>query len=125
VLPNKNLKDAYKCLQNNGILNVLVDRPVPRTDKSGVEVEFFGKKVFIASAAARMAIKSGAKILVGSVIREGGWFYGYPGKVLEYELTGDYEKDVIIVTQAIMKDAQRLITEYPEEWYMFRKFFPD
>ena len=40
VLPNKNLKDAYKCLQNNGVLNVLVDRPVPRSDKSGVEVEF-------------------------------------------------------------------------------------
>jgi lauroyl/myristoyl acyltransferase len=125
VLPNKNLKDAYKCLQNNGILNVLVDRPVPRTDKSGVEVEFFGKKVFIASAAARMAIKSGASILVGGVVRDKDWFYGDPGKVLQYNLTGDNDKDIITVTQAIMKDAERIITQNPEEWYMFRRFFPD
>jgi lauroyl/myristoyl acyltransferase len=123
VLPNKNLKDAYKCLQNNGILNVLVDRPVPRTDKTGVEVEFFGKKVFIASAAARIAIKSGAKIIVGGCVRENDWFYGDPGPVLDYNLTGDYDKDVVTVTQAIIKDAERIITQYPADWYMFRPMF--
>jgi lauroyl/myristoyl acyltransferase len=123
VLPNKNLKDAYKCLQNNGILNVLVDRPVPADDKTGVEVEFFGKKAHIASAAARIAVKTGAKIIVGGAPREGDWFYGDPGPMLEYTLTGDYEKDVVLVTQAIMKDAERIIMEHPEDWYMFRPMF--
>lgn len=123
VLPNKNLKDAYKCLQNNGILNVLVDRPVPRTDKTGVEVEFFGKKVFVASAAARIAVKTGAKIIVGGAPRDKDWFYGDPGPMLEYNLTGDADKDIVIVTQAIMKDAERIIAEHPEDWYMFRPMF--
>jgi lauroyl/myristoyl acyltransferase len=123
VLPNKNLKDAYKCLQNNGILNVLVDRPVPRTDKSGAEVEFFGKKIYIATAAARMAIKSGAKIIIGCLTRENDTMYGDPGAILEYSLTGDYEKDAQIITQEIMKEAEKIITRHPEDWYMFRRMF--
>jgi lauroyl/myristoyl acyltransferase len=123
VLPNKNLKDAYKCLENNGVLNVLVDRPLPRSDKSGVDVDFFGKKVYIATAAARIAIRSGAKILIGGVVRDGDSFYGDPGHLLEYNLTGDHETDLAAVTQAIMKDAERIIMQYPEDWYMFRKMF--
>ena len=123
VLPNRNLKDAYRCLQNNGILNVLVDRPVARSDKTGVEVDFFGKKIFVATAAARIAIKTGAKIIVGGAPREGDWFYGDPGPILQYSLTGDYEKDILTVTQAIMKEAERIILEHPEDWYMFRPMF--
>ncbi len=123
VLPSKNLKDAYKCLQDNGVLNVLVDRPVLRDDKSGAEVDFFGKKVFISTATARIALKSGAKIIIGCMTREKNVMYGEPGPMLEYNLTGDYEKDAHIITQAIMKEAERIITKYPEEWYMFRKMF--
>src|SRR5208283_1752237 len=65
ILPNKNLKDAYSCLENNSILNVLVDRPLPLSDKSGIMVDFFGKKAYVASAVARLALKTGARIIVG------------------------------------------------------------
>lgn len=123
VLPNRNLKDAYRCLQNNGILNVLVDRPLPRSDKNGAEVEFFGKKVYIATAAARMAIRSGAKIIIGCLTRENDIMYGEPGVILAYDLTGDNEKDAQAITQAIMMDAERIITKHPADWYMFRKMF--
>jgi KDO2-lipid IV(A) lauroyltransferase len=123
VLPNKNLKDAYTCLNKGGILNVLIDRPLPRTDKSGVEVEFFGKRIWVASAAARIALKTGAKMLVGYAVRDGMSFYGQPGPLLEYTLTGDKDRDIQIITQAAMKDAEKLIMDHPEQWYMFRNMW--
>ena len=81
--------------------------------------------MYIASAAARIAIKSGAKILIGGAVRDGDSFYGDPGQLLEYDLTGDYEKDLVTITQSIMKEAERIIMKYPEDWYMFRRMFPE
>ncbi len=123
VLGNKNIKDAYGCLNRGGILNVLLDRPLPRTDKSGVEVEFFGKKIWVASTAARIALKTGCRMLVGYAVREGMSFYGQPGPLLEYTLTGDKDKDVQIITQSAMRDAEKLIMDHPEQWYMFRNMW--
>ncbi len=123
VLPNKNLKDAYTCLQNGGILNVLVDRPLPRSDKSGVEVDFFGKKAYVATAAARIALKTGAAMLVGYAVRDGDSFYGQPGELIKYTPTGDKDKDIQMVTQALITEAEKLIMAHPEQWYMFRDFW--
>jgi len=123
ILPNKNLRDSYTCLENNGILNILVDRPLPRSDKSGIEVDFFGKKAYVASVAARLAYKTGAKIIVGFLMRENNWFYGVPGAILNYELSGDREKDLHAITQSIFIEAEKIITKYPEEWYMFRRMW--
>jgi KDO2-lipid IV(A) lauroyltransferase len=123
VLPNKNLKDAYTCLKNGGMLNVLIDRPVPRTDKSGVEVDFFGKKAYVGTAAARIALKTGASILVGYAVRADGSFYGQPGEIIKYTPTGDKEKDVKELTQVLLSEAEKLIMDHPEQWYMFRNMW--
>ncbi|MCE5300633.1 MAG: lysophospholipid acyltransferase family protein [Spirochaetia bacterium] len=123
ILPNRNLKQAYECLRSGGILNVLVDRPMPANDKSAVEVEFFDRKIWVASTAARFAVKSGASIIVGCAKRNGNNFYGDAGPVLKYELSGDRDRDVRTVTQVIMSEAERIIMENPEQWYMFRKIF--
>ena len=123
VLPNKNLKDAYRCLENNGILNVLVDRPVLSSEKGAVEVEFFGRKTFVASFAARLALKTGAALMLGCVIREGEKFYGNPGEIIEYNVTGDANSDLQSITQEIMKHAEKLVSAHPEQWYMFRRFW--
>jgi KDO2-lipid IV(A) lauroyltransferase len=125
VLPNKNLKDAYKCLNSNGILNVLVDRPLPRSDKSGVEVEFFGRKAYVATAAARLVLKTGAKAIVGSVIRDKNSFYGNPGDIVEFIPSGNHDEDIKNLTQAMLLEAEKIIIKHPEQWYMFRDFWKD
>lgn len=123
VLPNKNLKDAYTCLKGNGILNVLVDRPVDPEKENAVEVEFFGKKTYVATAAARLALACGSQVMIGVARRDENGFTGIPGEVLRYEMTGDEQKDIKTVTQAMMKEAERIIMESPEQWYMFRDFW--
>jgi len=125
VLPNKNLKDIYTSLSQNGILNVLVDRPAPASDKKAVEVEFFGKKTIVVSAAARIILKTGAKATLGYAIRKNGEFYGCATPLVKYELTGEHNKDIQIITQALFKEAEKIIAKYPEQWYMFRPFWPE
>ncbi len=123
VLPNKNLKDAYKSLQNNDALCVLVDRPLPLDDRTGVYINFLGKKAYVASAAARLALKYSSKIILGYLMRENDWFYGVTSDIIQYDLTGDYGKDVQIITQAIFNEAEKVILQYPEQWYCFKKMW--
>lgn len=123
IIPNKNLKDAYKALQNNDALCVLVDRPLPLTDKTGVFIDFFGKKAYVASAAARLALKYGSKIILGYEIKKNDCFYGFTSDIIKYDLTGNYEKDTVIITQAIFKEAEKIIQQYPEQWYCFKKMW--
>ncbi len=125
VLPNKNLKDAYKALQNNDALCVLVDRPLPQDDKTGVFIDFLGKKAYVASAAARIALKYGSTIILGYLMREKNWFYGVTSDIIQYDLSGNYEKDIQIITQAIFKEAEKVILQYPEQWYCFKKMWVD
>ncbi|MCX8094177.1 MAG: hypothetical protein N3E50_08440 [Candidatus Goldbacteria bacterium] len=125
ILPNKNLKDAYKALQNNDALCVLVDRPLPLNDKTGVFVNFLGKKAYVASAAARLALKYGSNIILGYLMRDNDWFYGVTSDIINYTLSGDYEKDVQIITQAIFNEAEKVILQYPEQWYCFKKMWMD
>ena len=94
ILPNKNLKDAYRALSENNMLNVLIDRPAPESDKKSVIVDFFGKKARVAASAQRLAIKTGAAVVVGATIRMPGGFKAVSGPVIEYDITGDNEKDV-------------------------------
>ena len=110
VLPNKNLKNIYTSLEQNGVLNVLVDRPMSPADKKAVEVTFFGKKTLVASAAARIALKSGAKTMLGVAIRKNDKFYGIGSPVLEYELTGDQTADLQRVTQAFLTKAAKEVS---------------
>jgi len=123
VLPNKNLRDIYRPLSENRVLNVLIDRPLPPGDKKGVEVEFFGKKAIVASAAARIILKSGASATVGYSLRKPGGFYGMCSPVINYSLTGEHDADLRVITQAMFNEAERIITSHPEQWYMFRRFW--
>ncbi len=123
ILPNKNLKDAYRCLNTNGILNILVDRPVSRADKRGVEAEFFGKKTFVAGTAAAIVLKTGAEVMLGCAVRDKNKFYGNPGKIIDFKPSGNYNYDIQILTQKILNESEKLIMKFPEQWYMFRDFW--
>lgn len=122
ILPNKNLKDAYSCLKNNHILNVLVDRPAQKNEK-GVEVEFFGKKTFVATVAARIALATDAPVALGYCIRTENNFKGILRAPIEFKKTDNYENDIKNLTQKIFKEAEDVISKYPDQWYMFRRMW--
>ncbi len=123
IIPGQNLRDIYAPLENNNILNILVDRPLPAGDKKGVEITFFGKKATVAPTAARVILKSGAAAALGYAIRKQDGFHGVCSPPVEFSPSGDTRQDLQNLTQLIFYRAEKIISAHPEQWYMFRSFW--
>jgi KDO2-lipid IV(A) lauroyltransferase len=113
-----------RTLKHNGLLALLIDRPVPG---QGVRVKFFGEDVEVPAGPARLALRSGAAVVPTAFARkdEGGIavqtltdFSAMP------QPTGDEDEDIRQITQAIMRAHEQFIRQYPEQWYMFRELWP-
>lgn len=109
-----------RVLKNNGLLALLIDRPVPG---EGVRVSFFGEEVEVPAGPARLALRSGAAVIPAGFARtrpRGQGVTTLSEFVEPPAPSGDDETDVRTLTQAIMAAHERFIRAFPEQWYMFR-----
>ena len=112
-----------RTLQRNGLLALLIDRPVIG---DGVRVNFFGAPVEVPAGPARLALRTGAAIVVTAFPR------AVPGRLAvetlsSFEIatpTRRGEDDVVNLTQKIMEVAERFVRQHPDQWYMFREMWP-
>jgi len=115
---------VLRALRRGDILALLIDVPAPG---ASVEVNFFGAVAEVAAGPARIAIRTGARVIPAVIARE-------PGNdeimrpLLDFnvrlEPSGDEEQDVRQLTQKIMSSLERFIRQYPEQWFMFRPMWP-
>jgi KDO2-lipid IV(A) lauroyltransferase len=125
VLPmEKAGPSLMKALRRNGLLALLIDRPVPG---EGVRVTFFGEEIEVPAGPARLALRTGAAVVPTAFPRlEAGTasvttltdFSIVPGP------TGDDAADIRALTQAIVAAHERFIRAHPDQWYMFREMWP-
>lgn len=109
-----------RALKQNGLLALLIDRPTPG---DGVRVTFFGEEVEVPAGPARLALRTGATVVPTAFARvdpHGPEVTTLCDFELETERTGDDERDIRVLTQAIMNSHERFIRQYPDQWYMFR-----
>jgi len=122
----KSPRQLLRALQQNGVLGIIVDRPLPSDE--GVPVTFFGRRCYVPGGVAQLALLSGAPILAGyGRYDEHGStaFYGALAPIVRPEPTGDRKADVQQLTQRIYDALEAIIRPYPDQWYMFRPFWPD
>lgn len=124
VIPlEKPAKKVISALRRNEILGLLIDRPDP---EAGVLVRFFGGLTEVPAGAALLALKTGAKLISGIIVRNPDHTYsGFVDSRFEVDLTGDLTTDVKLLTQRIMDTMEEFIRQYPEQWFIFRKMWPD
>lgn len=112
-----------RALRKGGFLAILIDRPL---ETGGIEVEFFGGKVRVPEGPARLALRTGAAIVPGCMVRL------QPGSdrvraLLDFDIevpaTGDAARDAQLLTQRVMASHECMIRRHPEQWYMFRRFW--
>jgi len=111
---NQIMKESLKALRENGILGLLIDQ---YTRKGAVCVDFFGRLATAPAGPAIFAMRTGATVLPGCVIRKDKCKYivkFYPPE--DVIISGDREKDIYINTANFTKAIERMVREYPLQW---------
>jgi lauroyl/myristoyl acyltransferase len=118
----QSLREAIQRLRNYGFVMTGVDRP----DVGGEQLTFFDRKVVLPVGHARLALRTGANVVVGRVQSLGdGCYRGHCEKFIEPESTGDEVKDVLSLAQNILSVMEGMIRSSPDEWLMFYPVWPD
>jgi lauroyl/myristoyl acyltransferase len=112
-----------RALRDNGVVALLIDVPTARGE--GVEVEFFGETVSVPDGPARIALRAGSSVIAVTLPRVAPWDDRVSADVAQipYEATGDHERDVRALTQAVFRELERLVRRDPAQWYIFRSLW--
>src|SRR5260370_7758859 len=109
-----------RALQQNQLVAIVVDRPVKQDQ--GTEVMFFGRKTYVPSGPAALALKSGAAIVPGYV------WYGHHNEfyvrtfppIFPREATGEQRaNEVVRLTQPVHDALAAMVRPCPTHLHMF------
>jgi KDO2-lipid IV(A) lauroyltransferase len=110
---------ARALLRNQG-LALLIDEP---EEESVVAVPFFGRLASFPAGPARLALRTGARMIPVAAVRadpSADDLLGLVDFTVRYTATGDDEADVRALTARVVAAHEAFIRAYPEQWFMFR-----
>lgn len=114
-------REVLKTLKNNEIMGILADQDVRKLD--GVFVSFFGIPAYTPTAPVLIAMKSGASLVPGRIVREGRRHCIRLEEPITLRSTGDRESDLVYNTQQWSDCIERYVREHPEQWvWMHRRW---
>ncbi len=112
-----------RALKRNELVALVIDLGVKNGD--GQPVTFFGHKTWFPTAPARLARLSGAPLLFGLAVRKPhGRFVAYVSPPIFAQPQLDPEEDAHQTTQRLLREFERFVARYPDQWYPFRDMFP-
>ena len=116
-------RELLDTLNRGDIAALLVDRPTPG---QGAWVNFFGRLAQVPDSAARLAVRTNSPVLVGGLIRgRDGTYTAHVMPVINVNPDRPTKEAVAETMQRIMYNIETLIRKDPQQWYMFRKMWPD
>ena len=117
----KAVRASLNVLKKNEMVALVGDRDF--TEK-GIVMNFFGKPTFLPEGAAAFSLKTGAPILAGFMLRNSDDSFTLTmEKPIEYTPTQDKEKDIKNIVFECKAVIEKYIRKYPDQWYMFRRFW--
>lgn len=122
----KSPRPILRALKEGCAVAVVADRPMSAND--GVPITFFGKRCYVPGGAAQLALLADAPIAVGAIRydeRFSDAYYTQLHDIFYPERTGDREADVQALTQRAFSALEDVIRKNPEQWFMFRRFWPE
>ncbi|MBM3244770.1 MAG: lysophospholipid acyltransferase family protein, partial [Candidatus Omnitrophica bacterium] len=122
VIPlGRAVRQCLDVLKRKEVLALVGDRDF---SEKGIILDFFGKPTFFPEGPAAFAIKTGAAIVPGFMIRDkdDGFILRFE-KSLEFNPTGDKNSDLKNLISRYKGIFEDYIRKYPEQWYMFRRFW--
>jgi KDO2-lipid IV(A) lauroyltransferase len=124
VIPfGKAARQCLKVLAKNEILALAGDRDFAG---KGLIIDFFGKPTFLPMGPAAFAQKTNARIVPGFMLRnKDDTFTLRMEKPIEVSPGAGNKNDLLALVQQYKVIIEDYIRKYPDQWYMFRKFWID
>ncbi len=108
-------KDVLRSLAANRLVTMLADQDA---GPDGVFVNFFGRPASTTRGPALFAVKTGAPIITGVIVREpGGRHRGIVDPPLFADQAADREAEIARLTQEAAVRLERRVREHPDHWY--------
>lgn len=112
-------RQLLSALRRNAFLGMLIDQD---TDVDGTFVPFFGRPAYTPTGAAALALRTGAAVVCGFLVREGAFRHRM---VVEGPLTlvrtGDHDRDVVANTALFTARIEQHIRLHPDQWVWFHR----
>jgi KDO2-lipid IV(A) lauroyltransferase len=117
------LRRGLRLLKENNFIALLGDRDFTRN--GGVPVDFFGKKALLPQGPAILALKSGAAIVPGYLVRNADDTFRlcFEKPIYSPSSSGEDGQDILKLLDECKGRIENWIKHYPGQWYVFRKFW--
>ena len=114
-------RKMYRLLEEGKALGILADLNAQHHD--GVFVDFFGVPAATTTSIAKLALKTNAIILPAFAVWEESKrkYVVYLEPAIQFEKTGDANKDILDITQKITARIEEYVRKYPEQWLWIHK----
>ena len=124
VIPfGRAVRQCLQVLAKNEIVALLGDRDF---SGKGVLVDFFGKSTLLPVGPAAFAQRTKAPIIPGFMVRnQDDTFTLKMEKPIEFVSSGNDQEDLLALVRQYKTIIEDYIRKYPDQWYMFRKFWVD
>ncbi len=112
-------RQLLTALRHNAVLGLLIDQD---TDVDGAFVPFFGRPAYTPTGAAALALRTGAAVVCGFLVREGSLHHRMvvDGPITLIR-TGDQARDILENTALLTARIERHIRRNPEQWVWFHR----
>jgi len=115
------VRRCFKSLYNNRAVALVCDRDY---FDNGFGVDFFGRKTIIPKGPALFSRRHSCPIVPVFMVRNhDDTFTLRILKPIEPVYTKDEHADLIHITEDIVKVLESVIREYPDQWFVFRRFW--
>ncbi len=116
-------RQSLDILKENRVLALAGDRDF---SEKGLVLDFFGRPTVFPQGPAALALKTGATIIPGFMVRNNDDSFTLRfEKPLNLTSTGNRDSDLIGLTAQYKNIFEDYIRKYPDQWYAFRKFWKD
>jgi len=115
------VRGALITLRDNGVLALLADQSASRESPASI---FFGMEVPTYQGPATFALKTGAALQMGFLVRKSDGKYKFELHEIDYsDLMGTNEENVVTLTQRHVTLLEDYIRRYPHLWLWFHRRF--
>ncbi|MCX5669448.1 MAG: lysophospholipid acyltransferase family protein [Candidatus Omnitrophica bacterium] len=117
----KAVRSCMAEIRKNHMVALVGDRDF---SEKGIIIDFFGKPTHFPEGPAALSLMTGASIVPGFMLRNpDNSFTLRIEKPVEFTPSGDKIKDLADLISVYNNIIQDYIRKYPEQWYVFRRFW--